>query len=103
MDRIQKLNEFLSANPNDSFVEHALGLEYIKLEKDEFARKFFMHILERDPEYIGTYYHLAKLLERNGETEKAIEVYQKGMTVAKNANDNHAYGELRGALEELTF
>jgi Tfp pilus assembly protein PilF len=103
VDRISKLNEFLKANPTDSFVQHALALEYIKLGNDEQARGLFEEILNREPGYIGSYYHLAKLLERNDETDGAIKVYEKGMEEAKKAGDNHAFGELRGAYEELTF
>ena len=103
MDRIAKLNEFLKANPADSFVQHALALEYIKLENDEQARLLFEEILNREPGYIGSYYHLAKLLERNEKTDEAIRVYEKGMEEAKKAGENHAYGELKGAWEELTF
>jgi hypothetical protein len=43
------------------------------------------------------------LLERNERTDEAIKVYEKGMEEAKKAGDNHAYGELRGAYEELIF
>jgi Tfp pilus assembly protein PilF len=103
VDRIAKLNEFLKANPADSFVQHALALEYIKLGDDEQARGLFEDILKREPGYIGSYYHLAKLLERSDKTEEAIQVYEKGMEEAKKAGDNHAFGELRGAYEELTF
>ena len=39
----------------------------------------------------------------NGETDEAIKWYEKGMVEAKKAGDNHAFGELRGAYEELTF
>lgn len=103
MDRIAKLKEFLIANPADSFVQHALALEYIKLGDDEGARRLFEEILNREPGYIGSYYHLGKLLERIDSTEEAIKIYEKGMEEAKKAGDNHAYGELRGAYEELTF
>ncbi len=103
MDRIIKLNEFLKENPTDSFVQHALALEYIKLGNDEQARVLFEEILNREPGYIGSYYHLAKLLERNDKTDEAINVYEKGMEESKNAGDKHAFGELRGAYEELTF
>lgn len=103
MDRIAKLKEFLIANPVDSFVQHALALEYIKLGDDEGARRLFEEILNREPGYIGSYYHLGKLLERNEKTEEAVKVYEKGMEEAKKAGDNHAFGELRGAYEELTF
>jgi Tfp pilus assembly protein PilF len=103
MDRIEKLKEFLAANPADSFVQHALALEYIKLGNDAEARSLFEAILDRDPAYIGSYYHLAKLLERNNFTDEAIRVYEKGMEEAKKAGEMHALGELRGAYEELTF
>ena len=103
MERIIKLNEFLKVNPTDSFVQHALALEYIKLGKDEQARGLFEEILNREPGYIGSYYHLAKLLERNDKTDEAIKIYEKGMEETKKAGDNHAFGELRGAWEELTF
>lgn len=97
------MKEFLQTNPSDSFVQHALALEHIKLNDDVTAREIFEKILHREPSYIGSYYHLAKLLERTGQTEDAIKVYEKGMEQAKKAGDNHAYNELRSALEELTF
>ena len=85
----------------DSFLQHALALEYIKVGKDEEARKLFNEILLREPTYIGSYYHLAKLLERVGDTERALRVYQRGIEEAKKAGDNHSLSELRGALEDL--
>jgi Tfp pilus assembly protein PilF len=59
--------------------------------------------LDADPQYVGSYYHLAKLLERNGDTSAAIQTYEKGMEQAKRVQDQHAFNELRGAWEELTF
>jgi len=103
MDRIEKLKEFLVTSPSDSFLLHALALEYIKIGEDAQARQLFEEILHREPHYVGSYYHLAKLLERIGEEAEAIKVYEKGMDEAKKAGDNHAFGELRGAYEELTF
>jgi Tfp pilus assembly protein PilF len=103
LDRVEKLKEFLQENPADSFVEHALALEYIKAGDDGAARKLFEDILQREPTYVGSYYHLAKLFERNGNNEAAIKWYEKGMEEAKKAGENHAYNELRSAYEELTF
>ena len=103
MDRISKLKEFLAVNPYDSFVQHALALEYIKLGDDEQGRVLFEEILNREPGYVGSYYHLAKLLERNNKTEEAVKWYERGMEETKKAGDDHAYDELRGAWEELTF
>jgi Tfp pilus assembly protein PilF len=103
VERLEKLKKFLTENPADSFVQHAMALEYIKLGDDEEARSLFEEILNRDPGYVGSYYHLAKLLERNNKIEDAIKWYEKGMEETKKAGDNHAFGELRGAYEELTF
>jgi Tfp pilus assembly protein PilF len=60
-----------------------------------------MEILTRDPFYIGTYYHLARLLERTGERDAAINCYEKGMAAAKRQGDQHAYNELQSAYEDL--
>jgi Tfp pilus assembly protein PilF len=103
MDRIEKIKEFLAQQPNDSFLQHALALEYIKLGNDEEAKKLFHNVLERDPSYIGTYYHLAKLYERTQNVDEAIKIYEKGMEEAKKAGEQHSYGELKSAFEELTF
>ena len=103
MDKIEKLKEFLQADPHDSFVRHALALEYIKAGDDEQARQLFESVIERDPGYTGAYYHLAKLLERIGETEAAIKIYENGMEEAKKLGENHTYGELRSAYEELIY
>ncbi len=102
-ERIGKLLEFLAQNPADSFIQHALALEYIKAGREPEARELFESLLARDPGYVGSYYHLAKLLERQGDEPGAIRVYEKGMEEAQKAGDQHAYGELRSALEELTF
>ena len=103
MDRITKLREFLAASPADPFVQHALALEYVKLGDDAQAKTLFENILSADPGYVGSYYHLAKLLERIQDIDGATSVYEKGMEQAKKAGDNHAYNELRAAYEDLTF
>lgn len=101
MERIDKLKEFLAINPYDSFLLHALALEHIKEGDDVEARTVFENLLERDPGYVGSYYHLAKLLERTGQEAAAVIWYEKGMEAAKKVGDNHALNELRMAYEEI--
>lgn len=103
MDRIEKLQEFLSKSPNDPFLNHALALEYVKLENDKAARTYFQQNLDNHPAYVATYYHLGKLLERTGQTDEAILTYEKGIQVARQANDMHAAGELQGAYDDLVY
>jgi Tfp pilus assembly protein PilF len=101
MEKIEKLKSFLLGSPEDPFLKHALALEYIKAGNDTAARELFLDILARDPGYIGSYYHLARLLERMGESDSAKSWYEKGMLAAKKAGDVHAHRELQAALEDL--
>ena len=101
MSRIEKLLDYLKTSGKDSFLQHALALEYIKEGDDEEARKLFNEILLREPTYVGSYYHLGKLLERVADFEKAVRIYKRGMEEAKRAGDSHSYNELQGALEDL--
>ena len=103
MNRIEKILEYLEKTPGDNFLRHALALEYIKQGDDLKAQALFEAILTESPGYIGSYYHLGKLLERSGNTTQAIEYYEKGMKAAKQANDQHAYNELQAAYEDLVY
>jgi Tfp pilus assembly protein PilF len=103
MNRIEKISAFLKQQPNDNFLRHALALEYIKIGEDIQARDLFIQILTETPEYIGSYYHLAKCLEKLQDRSAAIEWYEKGMAAAKLAKDDHSYRELQGAYEDLVF
>ncbi|MEX1202566.1 MAG: tetratricopeptide repeat protein [Ferruginibacter sp.] len=101
MNRIEKLLEYLKTNDKDSFLQHALALEYIKIGEDEAARLLFNELLLREPSYVGSYYHLGKLLERQGNFDKAIRIYQRGMEEANRADDRHAFNELQMAKEDI--
>ena len=103
MTRIERIIEFLNQQPKDNFLRHALALEYIKIGEEKKALDLFIAILTESPAYIGSYYHLAKCLERINDKESAIAWYEKGMEAAKAAKDNHAYSELQAAYDELVY
>ena len=102
-DRIERLKQFLKDSPNDSFLHHALALEYVKLGDEATAKGYFERNLDQDAGYVATYYHLGKLLERTGDQQQAIAVYEKGMEQAKAAKDMHSYNELQAAYEDLVY
>ncbi len=103
MDRISKISEFLKAQPKDNFLRHALALEYLKIGNEPLAKELFEAILTDSPDYVGSYYHLAKTLEKMELKEEAIYWYEKGMATAKNLKDQHAYNELQSAYEDLIY
>lgn len=101
MSRIEKILEMLQTSEKDSFLQHALALEYIKIAENEKALILFTELLEREPAYVGSYYHLGKLYEKLNEIDKAIVTYEKGMDEAKKAGDKHSYNELMMAKDEV--
>jgi Tfp pilus assembly protein PilF len=103
MERIQRIIEFLQQQPKDNFLRHALALEYLKIGEDIKAKELFEAVLADSPDYIGSYYHLAKCLEKLEYKKAAIDCYERGMAAAKIAKDDHAYRELQAAYEDLVY
>lgn len=103
MNRINQILSFLEQSPNDQFLHHALALEYVKLGDQALALATFRKNIAISENYVATYYHMGQLLDKMGQTDEAIAIYEKGMAVAKAAGDAHAFGELRSVYEELTF
>ena len=101
MDRIAFLQDFIKANPHDLFSRHALAMELIKNGEDAKAREILEEILLIDPTYVGSYYHLGKLMERLEVFPDAIKIYQQGMAEAEKQKDHHALRELKAALNQL--
>lgn len=95
--RLTKLLEFLQSDPNDPFVLYALATEYNTADDTEKALEYYLRLTSDHPDYVGTYYHLGKLYQKLQQTDKAIEIYQKGMLAARNKRDMHAFSELQGA------
>lgn len=100
-DRIQKLREFLKADPDDSFTNFALALEYVKLNQLQDALDLFLKIKNHNPEYVGVYYHLGKLYEQLEQPDAATECYKTGIGIAHRLQELHTANELQQALQEL--
>jgi len=101
MERLELLKSYLAKTPDDSFLNHALALEYVKAGRDREAIAVFRALLARDPAYVGSYYHLAAALHRTGDPAAALAVYREGIREATRQGESHALRELRQAAEEL--
>ena len=95
--RLAKLLNFLESDPNDPFVLYALATEYNSANDQAQAFHYYLKLVSEHPDYVGTYYHLGKLYEKTGQTDLALETYQKGMLSARTKRDMHAFSELQGA------
>ncbi|MDX1665655.1 MAG: tetratricopeptide repeat protein [Saprospiraceae bacterium] len=100
-DRLAQLKDMLKESPQDSFLLFAIAKEYEGRGDPEKAREYYTTLLEKDPAYLGTYYHLGKLYERQGDPERALELYDQGMERSRRAGDQHNLSELAAARLNL--
>lgn len=96
-ERLQQLISFLEENPNDPFLKYALATENLKTGNKEEALSRFEQLIQEHPDYVGTYYHLGKLLESLNRPDDAKKIYEQGMEVARMKRNQHALSELQGA------
>jgi tetratricopeptide (TPR) repeat protein len=101
MNRVETLLDFLREDPHDPFVQFALASEYLKAGDEESALQWFEKLVEEQPDYVGTYYHLGRLYRRLGRSEDAMRTYENGIEAATRVNDFHAASELRNAKMEM--
>ncbi len=100
-ERLEKLLNFLKSSPNDSFLLFAIAKEYETNQQMDMALKYYLQLKENDADYIGLYYHLAKLYEYLEEKILALQTYTDGIALAKRLTDYHALSELNNAKMNL--
>ena|SRR6478752_3796694 len=98
--RLAQLLSFYQEDPTDPFTIYALAMEYLKLDVNE-SRKYYELLLTEHRHYVGTYYHAAKLYIELGLPDKADEVYQKGLKIARQEGNMHAFSELQQAYNKF--
>lgn len=100
-ERLRLLKQFVEEEPEDPFNWYALALEETKRDSKR-AAELFEYLLTNHPDYLPAYYHAGNLHLFLGNTEKAKEILQKGVGLAKRKGDQKSMGELRILLDELT-
>lgn len=101
-DRLSKLLDFLAQDPSDPFIRYAIATEYNVAGDKNNAFLHYYKLVEDHPDYVGTYYHLGKLQEKEGDLESAIETYKTGMDKARTKRDMHAFSELQAAFNSAS-
>lgn len=101
MDRLAQLLQFYREDPNDAFTRFALAQEYWKRGDTAQALRFFEELMRDHPDYVGTYYHLARLYRMLSRTEDARRTYRQGIEVARRLGEVKSLAELQEALRAL--
>lgn len=98
LNRIDMLLAMLEKEPDDLFLNYALGTEYFG-ELDVAQAEFqFKKVIKLDAAYIAAYYQLGKLFESQLKNPEALEYYNIGLEKAKAAKNNKAINEFGEAI-----
>ena len=97
--RIGLLFNMLEKEPDDLFLNYALGIEYLN-DPDSLtdAESQFKRVLEIDKNYIAAYYQLGKLYETLLKAKHALDYYKTGLEKAKEQKNNKAINEFGEAI-----
>ena len=98
MSRIEEIKKMLKTDPSDSFLCYELALEHEKAGSTKTAIKVLEDLISTNPDYLGAYYKIGQLYESVDKVEKAIEIYNRGIKLADEKEDNKSKGELEEAL-----
>jgi tetratricopeptide (TPR) repeat protein len=100
--RREMLEEFVTADPNDSFSRYALALELEKETRAGDAIAQLQEVIARDENYVAAYYHLGRMLAKADKEEDALAVYKRGLDAASKAGDQKTRNEIQEAIEMLS-
>lgn len=101
MSRLDSLLQLLDKEPNDSFVQYGIALEYLSRDNFKQAEIYLKRILDKDKDYIPAYMMYARLKEKTGNEEEARKIYRDGIEAANKIGDSKAAKEMEEFLDEL--
>ncbi len=98
LSRKELLLDMLSKEPKDVFLNYALAMEHLSEQDFRLALQQLLNTLSIQSDYLPCYYQIGQVNEKLGDTEKALEYYKKGLTLAQQQNNKKAMGELNEAI-----
>ncbi|MCW9012958.1 MAG: tetratricopeptide repeat protein [Gammaproteobacteria bacterium] len=98
---INVLKNMLDSGQDSLILRFGLGQALLKQAEFTEAVVHFNKALEFDPKHSAAWKLLAKSLAESGQRDKAIETYEKGISVAEAKGDIQAAKEMKVFLRRL--
>jgi tetratricopeptide (TPR) repeat protein len=80
---------------------YGLAMEYRSLGRLDDAVATFQKVHEIDAKYVAAYFMCAQVLAEKSDAAAAKAELERGMQAAREAGDDHAYGEMAALKETL--
>jgi hypothetical protein len=102
LERISLLKNFCVEEPENPFNFYALALEFREVDKMA-ARELFDRVTADFPHYLPVYFPAAHFFFELNELEKAKQLFEIGIALAKSLKDEKAKKELENAYQNFLF
>lgn len=102
LDRMELLREYILEEPENPFNRYALALEIKAIDPDE-ASALFDFLLNNHTSYLPVYFPSAHFFFELGQIEKAREIFEKGISLARIQSNDKALKELQNAYQNFLF
>ncbi len=100
-ERLEKLQQMLTKEPNDTFLLYGIAMELKKLNDPAAALTFFDRVTQLDPGYCYAYHQKGLIHESQGDAIAAKASYSEGIAAAIEKGDDHARSEIEAALSMI--
>ena len=99
--RLEQLEALAKQNPDDTFIQYAIALEYVSSDQLEEAIQTLEVLMTKDPDYSASFHQAGRVYERLEKIDDARRCYEQGIEVAAKQGESHAQKEMREALYML--
>ena len=101
MSNLDKFKSLLVSGNDNALLRYSLGNEYFKINDFDNAITHLSKAVEFKQDYSAAWKLYAKALVENGQKDKAIKTYKKGIAVAEKNGDIQAVKEMNVFLNRL--
>ncbi|WP_111669582.1 tetratricopeptide repeat protein [Algoriphagus litoralis] len=101
-ERVRLLRKFIQEEPENPFNRYALALEIKEINPNE-AAELFAFLLLNYPTYLPVYFPSAHFFFELGQIEKAREIFERGIALAREKNEQKTLQELKNAYQNFLF
>jgi hypothetical protein len=102
LERIELLKGYCKEEPGNPFNFYALALEYRESDKPA-AAELFDFVLSNFPNYLPVYFPAAHFFYEEDDLLKAKQVFESGLALAYDLQDEKAKKELANAYQNFLF
>jgi Tfp pilus assembly protein PilF len=96
--RLEQLKILAEKDPDDTFIQYAMALEYASDGQLEAAAVTLENLMAMAPGYAAAFHQAGRVYEQLERTEDARRCYERGIAAAERQGDLHARNEMMQAL-----